>query len=447
MALQRIRLFRKVLVGVLLIAVCGAAVAVRGDASPVLRTVTIGRAPYWTLALDERTHRAFVFNRQDGTLSVLDTRTGALVHTIMLSPGDVWLTVAERASRVFVSGFAARTITMLDARSGAVLRRLANGTDMGIAVDERTNHVFAGSMDDIIMLDARSGSILRHLPLCAEPFAVAVSARTGHVFVKCDIPLPGELPGSTRRASHGVMAEMLDARTGRLLRRVSVKSGSYGLIAVDERTNRVFVGPGNQPYIDVLDARTGAYLRTIALDASTPAAIDEHTGRVYFGLGDANAGTPPPHKSVVVVLDGRAGALLQRIPVAINPFSLAVDPRTGYVLVGSVGPLDRASDLPTGMGTLSVLDATHARVLRTVPVGASPSDVAIDTQAGRALVVNSYSTTHGNGALKTWRPRESWWPQVLRRIKQIICCLPFQAPAPPGPTTSGTVTTLDLARL
>ncbi len=429
---------RGLLVGLTLAVVCGVAVARQGEPGPILRTVTIGHAPYWTLALDARTGRAFVFNRQDGTLSVLDTQSGALLRTVTLAPGNVWMAVAQRAGRVFVSGYDTGTITMLDARTGAVLRSVADGTDMGLAVDEQTNHVLVGSHvfvgsanSSLTMLDAHSGTILRHLPACGEPFAVAISARTGHVFAKCDDDT----------------VAMLDARSGRLLRIVPDQSGSYGAIVVDERTNRVFVGPGNLPDIDLLDAQTGAYLRSVAIDPSTTAAIDARSGHVYFGLGDANTVTPPPYKSVVAVFDGRTGAILHRFPVAANPFSLAIDPRTGQVLVSSDGPLDSGSDLPTGNGTLSVLDAVHGQVLRTVPVGVSPSDVAVDAQAGRALVVNSYSDTHGKGALKAWQPHESWWPQVLRRITQVICCLPFQAPAPPAPTTDGTVTTLDLARL
>ncbi len=106
--------------------------------------------------------------------------------------------------------------------------------------------------------------------------------------------------------------------------------------------------------------------------------------------------------------------------------------------------------------TLAELDSRYMRkspshedksILHTVQIGVSPSDVAVDAQTGRVLVVNSYSDTHGKGALKAWHPYESWWPQVLRRIRQVICCLPFQAPSPPAPTTNGTVMTLDLARL
>jgi DNA-binding beta-propeller fold protein YncE len=40
-----------------------------------------------------------------------------------------------------------------------------------------------------------------------------------------------------------------------------------------------------------------------------------------------------------------------------------------------------------------VLDACSGSVLRTYPVGADPSAVAVDTQRGRVFVLNSISRT------------------------------------------------------
>lgn len=419
-----------VLLAVLLAGMISGLVTSQADASPVLRTVTVGHAPYWTLALDEQTTRAFVFNRQDGTVSVLNTHTGALLRTVTLTTSDAWIAVAKRAGRVFVSSYQAGTITMLDARTGRVLQIVRDGNDLGVAVDEQTNHVFVGTASGLTLLDARSGAVLRRLPVCGEVFAVAVSVRTGHVFAKCD----------------DRTIAMLDAHTGHRMHVVPDQSGQYGTLVVDEQTNRVF-GLGNQPAMDVLDAQTGAYLRTISIDPSSNApVIDARTGRAYLGLGNANTNMPPPHTSEAVVLNGKTGTILHHIPIAGNPSALVVDPHTGHVLVGSIGPLD-PGDLPTGTGTLSILDAGSGRVVRSVRIGLSPSDVAIDGLARRVLVVNSGSDSHGKGTLKTWQPAEGWWARAIRKLKQTLGWLPITVPPRPAPTTNGTVTTLDLTRL
>lgn len=421
------------LVGMALMAACGVGALGRGGAtSPILRTVMVGGAPELSLALDDQTSRAFVFNRQDATLSVLDTETGALLRTVSVGQSYVWLAVDRPTRHVFVSSYGDGTISMLDARSGSVLRTVSDSDSdtREIKVDERINQAFVGHRDSsaLTVLDGRTGIMLRHLAVCGGPSRLAIGERTGHLFAKCN-------DGTT---------DMLDARTGRLLRQVANNSGPDGGLTVDEYTGRVFT-MGDAPQMDVLDARTGAYLRNLPQDSSAGPVVDERTGNVYCVLGDAGAVTPP-HRSEVLVFDGHSGALLHRFPVPANPISLAVDSRTGRVLVGSAGPLD-SSGIPTSSGTVSVLDGTSGRVLRTLQVGFTPTDIAVDVQHRRALVVSSYTDVNGGDTEISRRPRESWWPQVLRRITHVICCLPFRAPAPPAPTTDGTVTTIDLTRL
>jgi DNA-binding beta-propeller fold protein YncE len=427
------------LAGMALVAACGVAVAGRGETSPVLRTVTVGGDPERSLVIDDQTSRAFVFNRNDfpNTVSVLDTRTGALVRTVSVGSAFVKMAVDRPTGHVFLSSGGDATISMLDARSGSVLRTVTDSDDStrDIAVDERTNQVFVGHRDSstVTVLDGRTGSILRHLSVCVGPFAVAVSERTGHLFAKCN-------DGTT---------DMLDARTGRVLHRTA-NGGAWCRAYVDELTNRVFETEG-PAVTDVLDAQTGAHLT--ALPAITPfdcfddLAVDNRSGRIYVGLGGANPGDNTAiNSSVVVVLDGRTAAVLHRFPVSTNPLALAVDSLTGRILVGSVGALD-SNGVPTGNGMVSVLDGTTGRILRTLQVGFNPSDIVVDGPARRALVVSSFTDMNGNQSAIPWRPREGWWPQVLRRIKQVVCCLPFKAPAPPAPTTNGTVTTIDLTRL
>lgn len=225
----------------------------------------------------------------------------------------------------------------------------------------------------VTVVDARTGIILRHLAVCGGPFAVGMSERTGHLFAKCNDD------GTT---------DMLDARTGRVLHRNTVNSGTYCGVLVDESTNRVFeTGNG---VTDLLDAQTGMRLKGLSavnsVDCVKGFAVNDRTGLVYASLGGIN-GANSTVKDVVVVVNGRTGAILRRFPVPANPISLAVDSQTGRVLVGSAGPLD-SSGIPTTNGTVSVLDGTTGRMLRTLQVGFTPTDITVDEQHRRALVVS-----------------------------------------------------------
>ena len=430
------------LAGVVLAVACGVAVAGRGEPGPILHTVMVGGDPEQSLTVDDQTSRAFVFNRFDNTVSVLDTATGALVRTVSVGSSFAFFAIDRPTGRVFLGSGGDGTISMLDAKTGQVLRTV-NDPDNDVrrlAVDERTNRVFVGGNSSAMtVLDGRTGAIVQHLAVCGGPFAVAMSERTGHLFAKCN-------DGTT---------DMLDARTGRVVHHNSANSGAYCSVVVDERTDRI-VETGNAS-ADLLDAHSGRILWSWAFPASPATlnfclstAVDTRRGWIYTILDPATPGFDPASglsaTNQVAALDGRTGAILHRFPVPSYANAVAVDSQTGHVLVDSVGPTD-SSGIPTANGTVSILDGTTGRLLRTPPMGYAPSDIAVDVLHRRAVVVNSYSDVYGNGKVITRRPRENWWPQVLRRIRQVICCLPFRAPAPPAPTTDGTVTTIDLSRL
>jgi DNA-binding beta-propeller fold protein YncE len=393
--------------------------------SLVVRTVTVGPQPAAWFTVDAQSSRAFVSVQGDQTLRVLDAASGALLRTIGGRGGnEVWLAVNSRAGRVYVSNETDATVSVLDGRTGAVVRTTAVAADANgdlstgpLAVDAQTGRVFmahfAGAT--VTVLDPRSGAALRQLSVCQRPGALAVSVRTGHVFAKCN---------------DGV-TDMLDEHTGRVLSSTPTQS-IYGCMLVDERTNRVFelgfptVGP---PHLDVLDARTGRVVHTIPgigpQGSMTQAsygqrdcpnvAVDRQTGRVYVALLGPGVVGSTATRSEVAVLDGVTGAVLRRFPVADNPVSLAVDSRTGHVLVASAGKVNSAG-LPLGNGTVSVLDGASGQVLRTAAVGVNPAAIVVDEQARRALVLSSATDINGTGLMT-------------------------------NPTGQGTVSTIDLSRL
>lgn len=424
-----------IVIGLLLAVLAGWALWGRTAGNPILRSVPVGGAPLGSL-IDERTGRAFIFGQGAGALSIVDTHSGVLSPTAALAPSAniVSMSVDEYTGRVFlVSGDGG--ISMLDGRNGAVLHTSTDTDDTstrGIAVDARTARVFVGHRDSatVTMLDARSGMILSTLDTCFGPGAIGVSLRTSHVFVRCD-------DGTTA---------MLDARTGQILQ-TTPTYGAVGCARVDETTNRVFVTAGDLQQLDVLDARTGRRLRTVRhMDSPACPAVDARTGRVYIALDGPGMPGSRATTSQVAILDGRSGAVMRRVGVAANPGALAVDSRTGHVLVSSIGLVGRLG-VPRGFGTLSVLDGVSGQVVRTIQTGVTPTDVAIDGRAGRAVVVNSASDVNGYGLPVAVRPNEGWWPRLLRDVKRRLPWLPFTSPAPPPSSTTATVTIIDLARL
>ncbi len=429
----------------LLIILLGAGLALFWpDTGPIVGFAIVGQDPY-PLALDDLTHRAFVYNRTDGTVSTINTLSGVTVDTVAVGSQYAWMAIDRRTERVFVTSGGDDSITMLDARTGRVLHReapLAETTVRGVAVDEASGHVFVGHRDIgvVTMLDARTGHILRRVPVCASPFAVAVAVRPRHVFVQC---------------TDGALT-MLDAHTGRVLRTTTTGNGFSSVLA-DEPTGRVFIMDASR--VVVLDARTAAVVRTIPnLPSGGASFADPHTGHMFVSLlSQAVGGGAAPVHAPVVEFDGRTGAVLRRFSVPDNPDPVAINPRTGHLLVGSAGALDSGNQ-PHGYGVLSVVDPASGAVLQRVPLGVFPAAMAIDARAGRVVVDNETTDLNilnsGFSGSLTTSPPENGWRQMKRRVlgtlKRLLpSWLPFSVTVPPAPAppTKGTVTTLDLTRL
>jgi len=234
-----------------------------------------------------------------------------------------------------------------------------------LAVDTRTHRVFVGNGDNLGMgtvnvLDSARHSVLRTVAVPGG--AMTVDERGGRVFV-------AQTGLATRRLS------MLDATSGALLRTVALDAHPIA-VAVDAATERAFVlgQRGTTESVTVLDATTGTPLRRVSLGPS-PAQptilVATRAGHIF--VQDMRG---------VHMLDGRTGVVLQS---SATRGTMALDARTERVVV--VGGDGRAHL------TVTVLDPTTGRVLRVVRVAnGAPTgigtiqELAIDEPAHRLVV-------------------------------------------------------------
>jgi DNA-binding beta-propeller fold protein YncE len=405
------------------------------DSSPIVGVA--GVAPnLWPVVVDEAAHRAFVGGVNDGTVSVIDTRTGALLRSTKVG-GYSYIAVAPRARRVAVSS-SDGAVYLLDARTGAVLVRIPylvvprNPPDIQLVVDNSTDHLFVGfGANRVDMLDVRTGALLHHIGGCPGAIPMAVDAHTHHVFVTCD--------DSTI---------MVDSLTGTVLQRINATIGDQGLMIVDDATGRVFVIGIAVPSL-VLDLATGGLVRRLPFCGNRP-EVDQITGRVFVVPTPCTPiGTyTPPLPREVLVLDGHSGAVLRHIRTDPTPAMPLFDGATGHLLVDCVGPVD-SNGVPKGLGVLDVLDGATGQLLRTTPLGWAPSDMVLDRDLHH-LVVSNTATDLTFGPLTASLP-DPWWQgfkrATLQKINHAIPWLGVHPPPPPPTTTQGSVLTLDLGRL
>ena len=291
------------------------------------------------VALDARRSRLFIVNA--GIVQTFNTRTGALVHSAGTGTaytqemGGPALALDERAGRVVVANLVDDTVTVLDATSGRVRHVIRVGVGRqpdAVALDGRTGRVVVGSTADwtLTVLDARTGVRLRTRTLGVGdlPGQLAVDARSGHTFV----------------ASSDGRVSTFATPAGRLLR-----SGAPDLsrpitgLAVDGRARRVLGLVEARPDIVVLNARTGAWVRTVTVGGSPDGiAVDPRAGRAF--VTDVGG--------VVHVLGTGRGRLLRMLDLPLTVRAIAVDGRAGRVFVVSGGawsPPDPWTWLPSAV--------------------------------------------------------------------------------------------------
>jgi DNA-binding beta-propeller fold protein YncE len=280
--------------------------------------------------VDGRTGHVFVTD--DDGVTMLDGRSGAVLRRIPIgiTPGGITAVAVDgHTGHALVVNRGDGSVTTLDARNGRVLRAVYVGYGpTTLAVDERAARAFVTNTYDnsLSILDTRSGALLRTIPM--DPGPLAVEEGSGRVLI------------ATATTSSSSLVHMLDARSGRLLSATPIGlAGSYPVAMAAARTGRVFVATGNG--VCVLDARSGALLRTVGVGSTFAAvAVDEPAGRAYVA-GQANAGysmASLPGNGGGTILDTWSAQARRWLPWLPRPAT--------------------PTPVPNGTGLLSVLDAT-----------------------------------------------------------------------------------------
>jgi DNA-binding beta-propeller fold protein YncE len=129
----------------------------------------------------------------------------------------------------------------------------------------------------------------------------------------------------------------------------------------------------------VVDTPSGTRLESLAVPPDGwGLAVDGTTGRLLV---------PNPAQDAIGVFDASSGQPLRTVPLGAAPVDIAMDSQTDRAFVANQGSGSRA---PGQAGSVSVLDLHNDHLLRTVAVGPDPALVAVDAPARRVLVVHGW---------------------------------------------------------
>jgi len=397
-----------------------------GRPHPAVHTVRVGGTPR-VLALSAGTNHLFVAaegtpyklsrSPRRSSISMLDTRTSALLRTWPLAPAvDHIVDVAsdDRAGRILIAAedtphqdadvgalVTSGRLLVIDARTGGLLREFLFplGLDQSrLAVDERTHHVVAVTttrvwppVKSVVTIDDRTGTVVHTATLPNESAyaarvlqTAAVDERAGLAFL-CLAGTEGT-----------VVMSVVDTHTGSIMR--TIPTGMHDVqVAVDANRNHLFLSGVRrgqsqnalgESHVEMWSTRTQSVLATAIAARGSRAlqiVVDAPTARVFVSSPSwFSLRTPAAPQGNVLVLDGGSGRLLRTIR-GWSGYIAALDARTGRLVVTT--GRSNTTGQPLGQGTVDVLDGRTGDMLRRIPLANwAPNQAVLDGQTGRLFL-------------------------------------------------------------
>ena len=456
--------------GIVLGPLLGAAMLRSPARHPMVRTLPLTfHASYSATIMDEARHRAYILNRFDDSLSLLDTRVGTVLRTVALSPqspgifatglvldevggclfissddgaihmldagtlrplntahlaewtGSSLMALAPRAGMLFVVGTipGAHVVSLFAARSGMLLRRLSGPyAYKGAALDRRGRLFSIGyGTADVCVFDGTSAA--------PRPFHTIAGVPAGGFDSIATDPLSDLL---YLAGLYGDRVYVIEAGAG-TSRRPIVVSGPVTAVLPTGVRDRALIADG-AGMLSLADARRGRVLHAIriGLGATLPYALDADHDHLFAWDGSG----------VVEEIDLQTGRVLRTIRVGgTRPTQLVLNPVTGHLLL-----LYRGSDARAGHpdgGSLRAVNLRGEAVGSNIPLGPVPDLFGIDDRSALAFVANAISDSRPSEGVPD--TATSAWIRLLRRW------LPFVPLALDRGPAGGTVSVLDATRL
>jgi DNA-binding beta-propeller fold protein YncE len=234
------------------------------------------------LAIDTAGQRLFVAAEDNGTVRVIDLKTGTLQRTVkgFKTPHSI-LYLPDQSELYITDG--SKAVQVLDSKTFAVKRSIPTtpGAD-SIGVDGLNHLLYAvtGGKDvpmttsDITVIDTKSGTLIKEVPIGAEHVEAMVLELSGsRLFVNV--------------TDKNYMA-VIDRRSGKITAQWPIAEARQNApLAFDEPNHRLFIVCRDPGTLVILDSKTGRSLASFPTGARADEVIFDKTHhRIYVAAGE-----------------------------------------------------------------------------------------------------------------------------------------------------------------
>lgn len=217
-----------------------------------------------------------------------------------------------------------------------------------ITVDSSARRVYVSHGTEIKVLNADSGALIGNITGLKQDHGVAVAHEFNRGFI-----------------SDGGQGKVIifDLKTLKLTGEAKADNDA-DCVVYDPSSKRVFAMNGDPHSATVIDAKSGAVVKTIELGGGPEFAVADGEGTVYVNMEDTNE---------VVAIDSHTLTIKSRWPVAAagGPTALAMDIKHGRLFSAGRNPQ-----------FLVVMDASNGKVIQSFPISGGVDAAAYDPETG-----------------------------------------------------------------
>jgi YVTN family beta-propeller protein len=292
----------------------------------LVQRIPLGGEGGWDILSVDAKHRR-VYVSHSTRVEVVDINTNKPIGAIQNTEGVHAVGIADEFGHGFTTNGKSNTVLMFDLKTLDTIKRIPVGQKPdAIAYEPYTKKmlVMNGKSGDISVLDPESGAVEHTVKLGGGP-EYAVSDGKGNVYVNLE------------DASEVLT---VSTKTWTVTRRTSVKPGEGPTgIAMDTKTNRLFIGCGNSQMI-VVDTKSGKSVAKLPTGKGIDAAAFDPATKLAMTSNGAD-GTVSIYKEETP----SKFSLVQTLATQRGARTMALDPITHdiFVVTAEFGPAPAAT--------------------------------------------------------------------------------------------------------
>jgi len=381
---------------------------INGETNKVIQTFKPDIGNYaTTFALNPEENKLYIPNTNKGRVLVLNTETGA-AKEIAVSAGPYYAQVDRDLNRVYVTNFVSDTLSVIDGSSDKIIKEIKTGPDPELVdFNPISNKIYVINYLDasVSVIDRKTLELIKTIGLGPDFYAkkMAIDPLLNKIYLS--------VIGDNKAAViDGEKDEVIKTFTvGQGVREVKIDSVNHKAYILSEDDNLFIIDGTTNEGAFFSPVKAVTKKESLAFDNPSAILINSKRNRVY--VANNSNGT-------VTVINGKTDKYFKVIKVGENPRGMVLNPKEEklYVALGDEDTVAVISEkdfsvkkIPVGIkprtlrysselnrvyvtnyssDSISVIDGKTDQVIETVSVGKRPSSMVIDSKAYRLYVAN-----------------------------------------------------------